>query len=113
MDTKAKKCLSESEKKLRHKICKKRWRDSEKGHKKHRLWNWENHSKIIGDLPVYYDILMETNKCDFCECSLAIGHVRPSSNSKTLDHCHNCGMARGVLCNTCNLKDRLKCILCD
>lgn len=90
-----------------------RYRNSEAGHRTHRIWSWKNSLGIVGDLNAYYAIIQNTHYCDFCHQKLAYRGSKPASNSKTLDHCHSCGLPRGVLCNSCNLANKLKCELCD
>lgn len=45
-----------------------------------------------------YKNLMNSNDgtCDICENKFK------SKNDKHIDHCHNSGKIRGILCNTCN-----------
>ena len=39
-------------------ISKRKYRNSEKGHKEHRVWDWEFKNKIICDYDAIYDIVM-------------------------------------------------------
>ena len=83
----------------------------------HHKWNKENHDKatkthwkawgIICDFEAIYDILIHTDRCDFCDESFK------SSYYRCLDHCHDCGAVRGILCRPCNTRNELKCSLCD
>ena len=92
--------------------ARRKYRNSEKGHRNHRIWDWKNKYKIIGDLDAMYEILQNTHYCDCCSIKLAYRPSKPARNSKVLDHCHTCGCARGVICNMCNLSNKLKCYLC-
>tara|TARA_R110000824_G_scaffold399504_1_gene605032 strand:- start:269 stop:646 length:378 start_codon:yes stop_codon:yes gene_type:complete len=94
-------------------ISKRKYRNSEKGHREHRRWDWQFKNKIICDYDAIYDIVMETNYCDFCSKKLVFRGSKPSHDSKCLDHCHTCGGVRGVLCNICNLQNVLVCELCN
>ena len=107
--------VKEKIKKEKIRASKLRYRNSEKGHKEHRIWDWKYKNKIICDYEAVYDIVMNTHYCDNKECKkkLAYRGSKPAHNSKCLDHCHKCGCARGVLCNVCNLKNVFKCELCD
>lgn len=91
-----------------------RWRKSEKGYKTHRIDQWANKYKIIADHEKIYDIFINTSNCDYCKKELQSIQVKTvSKNSRCLDHCHTCGGVRGILCNSCNLKNKLKCEMCD
>ena len=68
MDTKTKKCLSLKSKHARTLVHKRKYRNSEKGHKTHRLWSWRFESKIVGDLEALYDIVQNTHYCENPKC---------------------------------------------
>ena len=44
-----------------------------------------------------YKQLMSINNCEICKCDLSI------TKHKHIDHCHETGKVRGVLCSKCNL----------
>ena len=89
---------------------KKRWRHSENGYKSHRIDQWKHKYNIICDHEKIYEIFMNTNSCDFCKHELdSITKKKLSGKSRCLDHCHECC----ILCNVCNLQNKLKCYLCD
>tara|TARA_R110002072_G_scaffold2508_3_gene21236 strand:- start:2653 stop:2997 length:345 start_codon:yes stop_codon:yes gene_type:complete len=95
-------------------ITKRRYRHSEKGYKTHRIDQWRNKYGIICDYDKIYDIFINTTNCDHCNCELQSIQLKVlSARSRTLDHCHSCGAARGILCNICNLQNKLSCELCD
>ena len=97
---------------MKKKRFEKKKRLFQKGHREHRRWDWQFKNKIICDYDAIYDIVMETNYCDFCSKKLVFRGSKPSHDSKCLDHCHTCGGVRGVLCNICNLQNVLVCELC-
>ena len=95
-------------------LKKRLWRHSPQGYKSHRLSSWKIKHQIEGDLNILYDIWYEAEKCDYCLKTLQpIYRIKNSMDSRTLDHCHECGFARGILCSFCNLKNKLKCEICN
>lgn len=50
----------------------------------------------------YYDMLAaQDNKCAICE-SEEVNNSRVTSNKLFIDHCHDTGKVRGLLCSKCN-----------
>ena len=112
MDNKIKVIDSKKIKKIKEQ--KKKWRHSENGYKSHRIDQWKHKYGIICDYQKIYEIFMNTNSCDYCNIELdSIMSKKLSGKSRCLDHCHGCGAVRGILCNICNLQNKLKCDLCD
>ena len=48
-----------------------------------------------------YDRYINTNNCELCEIELEEGIV---ANGRCLDHNHETGLFRNVLCRSCNSK---------
>jgi len=71
----------------------------------HRINDWKNKQKMIlheGDdwLSVYL-YFITTEECDHCGVQLQMGR---GSDGRTLDHDHETGYIRNVLCRSCNSK---------
>ena len=71
-----------------------------KGIKVQTLSNWRQRG-VIGDLEQLYILYINTDKCMHCEKGFA------DSVDRCLDHDHETGLYRAVLCRSCNTKDIL------
>ena len=69
--------------------------------------NWRHRGILCFDFELLYDIYLSTTHCEFCQVEL-------NTNTKTrgcLDHNHDITdrfNIRGILCNSCNVKDVLR-----
>ena len=73
-----------------------------KNHKKLTINNWTNRGVISDDFELLYEKYISTTNCEECDCEFGEFHC-PLANWKCLDHCHETGEFRNILCNRCNL----------
>jgi len=84
----------------------KEYRHTEEGLMFCKILDWERQGVIYYDMKELYYIVKMTKHCHYCWCLLVEGQY--GSNRKCLDHNHETGEPRGVICHTCNIKDVFK-----
>jgi len=80
------------------------YRNTYRGRKSKRVSDWKRAGILFHDYDTLYDIFMETDNCDFCDCRLNIDY----KSRKCCDHGHGINdvdNVRGILCHGCNIKD--------
>ena len=85
--------------------CKERiknWRKTPNGQKYIALNNWKRYGVIHEDFDNLYEHYMNTNVCNVCKV------IFTDKNNKCLDHDHENGQFRYILCNSCNVYDNWK-----
>tara|TARA_R110000744_G_scaffold168526_1_gene286221 strand:- start:342 stop:698 length:357 start_codon:yes stop_codon:yes gene_type:complete len=74
------------------------------GIKSNRITQWKQRG-VKGDFDEIYDIYISTDLCDYCNIELVEGNN--GRGKKCLDHDHETGEIRGILCQKCNIRDVL------
>ena len=80
----------------------KKYRSTEKGIKSNRIKIWKHRGIICEDFDSVYEKYINTTCCEYCNCEFTEKNVR------CLDHNHETGEIRAILCNRCNVRDVLK-----
>ena len=80
----------------------KEYSKTEQGRKISRISDWKRSGVINNDFTSLYEHYINCNKCENCNIELIEGMY--GSNKRCLDHDHETGLFRNVLCNTCNIK---------
>ena len=66
-----------------------------------RIQNWKGRG-VVGDLNKLYKIWLDKEQCDVCK------YVFIGTKNKCLDHDHDTGLFRKILCRNCNNWDHWK-----
>jgi len=74
---------------------------TDEGKKNHRIVMWKQQGVISDDYNELYDKYINTNKCELCKCDITEGNGL--IGKKHLDHNHETGEFRNVLCGNCNV----------
>ena len=60
---------------------------------------WKHRGVIYHNLDELYDVYINTLTCSHCNKEFK------TSQERKLDHCHESGKFRAIVCNSCNIKD--------
>ena len=73
-----------------------------------RIAQWKRQGLIDSDEDNYetlYQHYLDTEFCDICDVKLTKNRYN-TSTTKVMDHCHDTGLFRNILCHSCNVKDQ-------
>ena len=73
---------------------------TEKGKKSMTISQWKRNGVICEDFDKMYEIYINTNNCNWCNKNI--------SKRRYIEHNHNSGEVRGIVCQSCNMKMRYK-----
>jgi len=79
--------------------------NKEKRHRTQTKSRWKQYGVITDNFDDLYDYYMKTKNCELCSIELTTG--KRSNTSKCLDHCHETGKFRNIVCHSCNCKMKL------
>ena len=81
----------------------KQYKQSEKGKQVDRLGQWKRRGLKCKDKEEYisiYNRWLNSEKCEETKCNKEYTDV----NDKCMDHCHNTGLFRNIICRSCNVR---------
>ena len=103
------KCLEQAKQKREteeHKQYMKDFRASDTGKKSNKISKWKQMGIICDDFSILYDKYKNTTNCEECNVELCEGNN--GINKKTLDHDHETGVFRNIICHRCNVNRGIK-----
>ena len=108
--------LTEEEIKERKKRYNKKYNESKKGRESNKKYRksvngqkcdlkkrWKFRGLNMENFEEIYKIYLDTTKCDNCDCVLTDGQPYNKPNTKCMDHNHETGEFRNILCWKCNI----------
>jgi len=63
------------------------------------IYNWKKSGLIYDDYDKLYEVYIKTMECQHCETEFT------KNNKRCLDHDHESGLFRKIVCNRCNVMD--------
>jgi len=93
----------QNEYRLGHKEQIKDYFKTDQGKKSMRIGAWKHFGLVCDNIDKLYEHYLNTNECDNCGIELIEGYA---SNRKCMDHNHNTGEFRNILCHKCNTMRR-------
>tara|TARA_R110000787_G_C13122428_1_gene414997 strand:- start:118 stop:534 length:417 start_codon:yes stop_codon:yes gene_type:complete len=82
---------------------KKEYHQSPEGKKSLRISRWRQRGVMCDDWDALYQKYLDTHLCELCSCPLTEDTIS-TSTTRCLDHCHDSGLFRNVLCWGCNVR---------
>ena len=76
---------------------------TEQGKRSYRIRKWRHRGIVCENFDNLYDYYINCKDCEHCGIELTVDK-RSTPTTRCLDHCHESGMFRDVLCHSCNTK---------
>ena len=76
---------------------------TEKGIKSRRIRNWKFRGVIHPNFDELYEKFINTELCELCNVKLTEDKYN-THTTRVLDHCHESGEVRNIVCNFCNIR---------
>jgi len=80
----------------------KEYSQTEQGKKSNRINTWKQTGIIHENYDELYEYYVNCKNCE--ECNIVLIEGNSGSNKRVLDHDHDTGLFRNVLCNKCNVR---------
>ena len=84
---------------------KKAYYQTERGIKSYRIDKWKRRGVICENFDNLYDYVINCKNCENCDIELTVDRHN-TATTRCLDHCHETGEFRDVLCHSCNIRRR-------
>ena len=86
----------------KRKLYNKEWRQTPDGKKLRKIGDWKFKGlKLFGyTYEEVYEYYLDCDNCEVCNKDISMG-----GHQKNMDHCHDTGIFRWILCSSCNNQD--------
>ena len=75
------------------------------GKKSRRISDWKRYNIKHDNYDELYERYLNTEFCELCNIKLTEDKVK-TKTTRCLDHCHETGEFRNIVCHSCNIKRR-------
>jgi hypothetical protein len=82
-----------------------KYRATPRGRKSQRVFDWKRRG-VKGDLDKIYEEFLKQTNCEMCNCKLTTDDKIRRATTRVLDHNHDTGDFRFILCHSCNIRFR-------